>query len=392
MSELFLRKRGSKWEYSFEGAKIEGKRHRISKGGFRTKGDASRAGTKALAEYNQTGQFISPSEVSCADFFREWLEQGKINWKHITYIRYKQDIELYIIPEIGSYHLNRVTPARLQKLLNDKALSLSLSSVKSIKQRLNAAFRYAEENNYLSNNPTRFLRTPAPRAAAERGTEKQISGVISPEEWNRIMQIFPPTSAYHLPLMIAYHTGMRLGEVCGLTWDCVDFKTKTININKQLYNIKNCAHVFTNPKYDSSRIIKMGSSLISVLKQARLEQKKNIMRYGGYYHQYHEGPRRELLDGKGPIAVDLVCVWEDGRAIRYANYTKFSKKIKEAGIAFHFHALRKTHTTRLLESGAPIKDVQMRLGHKSVNVTLQIYAEVTETMQNKTQAILDSII
>ena len=53
MSELRLRKRGTHWEYSFEGARINDKRQTISKSGFRTKGEASAAGAKAMDEYNR---------------------------------------------------------------------------------------------------------------------------------------------------------------------------------------------------------------------------------------------------------------------------------------------------------------------------------------------------
>ena len=68
MSEITVRKRGKYWEYSFEGAKIEGKRKRISKSGFRTKADASAAGIKAKAEFNEAGLHFVPSEISFNDF------------------------------------------------------------------------------------------------------------------------------------------------------------------------------------------------------------------------------------------------------------------------------------------------------------------------------------
>ena len=59
--------------------------------------------------------------------------------------------------------------------------------------------------------------------------------------------------------------------------------------------------------------------------------------------------------------------------------------------SFDFHSLRHTHTTMLLENGAAIKDVQHRLGHKNIQVTLQIYAHLTQKMQNRTIEILNQI-
>ena len=68
MGELRTRKRGKYWEYSFEGAKIEGKRKPVSKSGFRTKAEAIAAGTQAKAEYDNTGRSFTPSDVSVADY------------------------------------------------------------------------------------------------------------------------------------------------------------------------------------------------------------------------------------------------------------------------------------------------------------------------------------
>ena len=75
MSELRLRKRNSTWEYSFEGARINGKRKTISKGGFRTKGEASAAGVKAMNEYNQSGSVFVPSEISVSDYLDLWMRE-----------------------------------------------------------------------------------------------------------------------------------------------------------------------------------------------------------------------------------------------------------------------------------------------------------------------------
>lgn len=64
MGQLRTRKRGSSWAYSFEGARVDGKRKTISKSGFRTKGDAVAAGTRAKAEYDRSGCIFEPSEIS----------------------------------------------------------------------------------------------------------------------------------------------------------------------------------------------------------------------------------------------------------------------------------------------------------------------------------------
>lgn len=79
MGELRTRKRGKYWEYSFEGAKIEGKRKPVSKSGFRTKAEAIAAGTQAKAEYDNTGRSFTPSDVSVADYLDYWY--GKLRFE-----------------------------------------------------------------------------------------------------------------------------------------------------------------------------------------------------------------------------------------------------------------------------------------------------------------------
>ena len=74
MSEINVRKRGQKWQYQFEAAKIEGKRKQITKSGFNTKKEALEAGIKALAEYNNSGLYFKPSDMSVSDYFDYWYE------------------------------------------------------------------------------------------------------------------------------------------------------------------------------------------------------------------------------------------------------------------------------------------------------------------------------
>ena len=108
MSNLRFRKRGTYWEFSFEGARIAGKRQTISKSGFRTKAEASAAGAKAMAEYNRAGSVFTPSEISVSDYFDLWLEQYCCNncKQRCTrgYKRYKETSGLIEWKECQIFH------------------------------------------------------------------------------------------------------------------------------------------------------------------------------------------------------------------------------------------------------------------------------------------------
>ena len=112
MGQLRTRKRGTTWEWSFEGARINGKRNSISKGGYRTKAEALAAGTQAKAEYDNAGSHFVPSEISVFDFYELWLEKYcRTNLKIDTYLNYKKKVSLHITPILGSYYLKSLTPA-----------------------------------------------------------------------------------------------------------------------------------------------------------------------------------------------------------------------------------------------------------------------------------------
>ena len=120
MADINARKRGKKWEYYFEIAKMDGKRKRISKGGFNTKAEAVSEGVKAMHEYQTAGTVNTPSELSMHDYLNYWIEMYCIpNLKPTTVANYKKYIRLHISPKIGKYRLVTITAEQLQKLIND---------------------------------------------------------------------------------------------------------------------------------------------------------------------------------------------------------------------------------------------------------------------------------
>ena len=121
MARVTCMKRGNYWQYRFEGAKIGGKRKRFTKGGFATKKEAMQAGTKALAEYNNSGLTFVPSEISFSDYLDFWMkEYCKINLKEDTCAGYQKRIKNHIRPALGHYKLKSLSPAVIQSFLNDK--------------------------------------------------------------------------------------------------------------------------------------------------------------------------------------------------------------------------------------------------------------------------------
>ncbi|NOW07454.1 site-specific integrase [Clostridium beijerinckii] len=375
-----VRKRGNSWAYSFEVAKENGKRKRVEKTGCKTKKEALEALRKAIIDYENSGTVINESDMSVADYFDYWFkEYVVVNCKPNTRIGYKRLIENHIKPQIGIYKLKKITPAKLQELINLKYRNgFSKNYLSNFFGVLSGAFKNAVyPYQLIKENPMEFVKMP-------KYNQKLINNledlkIITLEQYNTILKRFPYGSNMHIPLQIGFHTGMRVAEVMSLTWDCINLVSKTIKVEKILYRNEFKKWVFGPPKTNSSyRTIKIGDTLCSLLKRFHTDQKANKLRYGQYYikHDY-----------------DFVCLKENGELLTTDSIKYLSRVINyELDIPFKFHSLRHTHATMLLEAGANIKDIQERLGHSKSSITMDVYSHVTKTMSSNTVSILENQI
>lgn len=413
MAELNIRKRGNKWEYRFEGAKISGKRKQISKGGFNTKKECSEEGTKALKLYNSGEVLLVPTEISVYDYLNYWFDTYcKINLKYNTQLGYLSIIENHLQPKFGVYKLKSITPAIIQEYANELKLNgYSKSHITGILTTFSAALNYAVEPlNYINTNPLDKIKMPK----IERKKREKI--ILTIEEYNTILNCFEDTRFY-IGILIGFHTGLRISEALALTWEDIDFKNKIINVNKQVisrnYNLdirskdNQKSWCFSSTKTETStRKINFGKTLYDALIKEKEKQKQNEEKYGKYYTTYvkmtdtdEKGnelirliPAQKSLNSTLP-RVNLVNVSENGSYTSSESFKYCTRVVRtQLKIAFDYHSLRHTHATLLLENGANVKDVQVRLGHTNIETTLNTYVHQTKKMSNQTVDILENLL
>ena len=202
---------------------------------------------------------------------------------------------------------------------------------------------------------------------------------------------FPKGSSTYLPLMFAYHCGMRLGEAFAITWDNVNFADRTVTINKQLqWDLEKKFWYLTPPKYNSSRTIDIDETIVELLKEMQEKQIRAKEYYADQYSLIYYDEELGINESTGNV-IDFVNVYENGGFIQPRTIQHTSQVIHKFYPAFTFHSLRHTHCTRLLEAGLPIKYVQERLGHKNISVTMDIYNHLTQSQAELSKRALEDV-
>lgn len=389
------KKKPANWEYRFEKAPINGKRQHESKSGFRTQKEALEAGNKALTEYLNGGFTAAPSDISVSDYLDLWMNKYvKVNLKPKTEITYKSRIDTKLKPAIGHYKLSALNPTILQDFANDlKKEGHSQNHVSNLIRTLKGALKYAVQPlQYLKFNPCEYVVIPK----IEKEGRKRI--ILSPENWNKIISRFPFGDKYHMPLMIGYHTGMRISEVLALTWNDIDFENSTIEVNKQFIKYqtegKKGVWAIAPPKSKAGyRTIKIDSTLLETLKRENIRQKQARLMYGEYYAKYTSKHIKDKIFEVIPAAehdLQFICSRDNGTFVT-TNAFKYCSRIihNELKLDFDFHSLRHTHATILAENGVNPKNLQARLGHENIETTLQIYVHDTFKMCDETIDIFE---
>ncbi|MCC0660367.1 site-specific integrase [Clostridioides sp. ZZV14-6044] len=370
-----VRKRSNKWYYYFDLGIVEGKRKKVERVGGNTKKEAEKALREALNEYENSGIVFEESNISLSDYLDFWFkEYVLLNCKYNTQESYRINIEKHIKPKLGVYKVKSLTPAILQNFINKKYKEdYSQSTLQVFKAILHRSLKSAVyPYKHIRENPMQYVSIPKTKSKTETKKVK----TITLEEFNQTLNIFPQDSFQRIVLLIGFYTGMRRGEIIALTWDDIDLDNKTITVKHTLIKKKNGMFELSQPKTESScRTIFTGDTLVRALKEHKLYQKKMKLKYGEFYFDS-----------------DWVCTKENGQQVTIHTMDTIVRQIREAlNNDFHFHCLRHTHATLLLENGANIKDIQNRLGHSQLSTTMDTYSHVTDKMKNETVDIFERI-
>ncbi|WP_424768322.1 tyrosine-type recombinase/integrase [Paenibacillus sp. sgz302251] len=343
------------------------------------KSDAEKILRETLTKIDNNN-FVQPQrKLKFTDFMLDWLHnviKSKVEettWegyemivtKHINkYFMSKNDV---LLQELQPIHLQKYYETKQQDDAATGKKGLSAKTLRRHHANIKSALSFAVRMNLIPFNPADRVLLPK--------EEKFNASYYTVEQLEKLFEVClgtPIASAVY----IAAHYGLRRSEVLGLKWDCIDFEEKTVSI-KEVRVKYGKEVVVKKPKSDSSqRVLPLMEKIEHYLQILMKQRKKN-----------------KLLYGKDYIDSGLVCCVPNGSPMKteYLNH-KFKEILAKNGLPhIRFHDLRHSTASYLVKHGVGLKEVQVWLGHSTINITANTYTHIDMETKKDTASKINSL-
>ena len=316
------------------------------------------------ADQLKIGSRVARSGMLLSDWLRLWMENELLgSVKTSSYQTYLRQINIHLLPDLGYLPLSEVTAAAVHRLIvRLETAGLAYSTIKGALRLLNAALRSAQDEGLIFKNPCKKMRVQPKEAVEQR--------VLSRAEQEALRST--ALAKNDLPTLLSLYTGMRLGEVCALKWTDIDWEKGTVTIRRTVQRTagveggggrRTVLTIGTPKSKRSHRVLPIPEFVLALLKSA--------------FHAADTG--NLFIFGKTGVA--------EPRTVQ----RRFQRLIRPLGISgVHFHTLRHSFATRLLELGVDIQTVSVLLGHKSAKTTLDFYGHSLSEQQAQAAFLLAS--
>jgi integrase len=346
-------RRGDRWTVVYdEGRDENGRRRQRSKGGFHTRREAQRFLTDVLARLGD-GSYAQPSKMTVRDYLeQEWLPAVESTVRPLTFTQYGSVVRLRILPTLGNLRLQQLTGGHLNTLYRQlEQAGLAVATRRQTHAVLHRALKDAVRWGRLVRNPADAADPPAPaRTRVEAWTAKELGRFLEHVREDRLFALW----------RLAATTGMRRGELAGLTWRCLDLEDARLSVEQQLVPTRGGVSFGPPKSARSRRTIALDAETVRMLRE----------------HRETQTLERDFA-GEAYVDSDLIFADELGGAIHPQRLTQwFGEKRKAAGISTGtLHVLRHTAATLALTEGIPVHIVAARLGDDP-NTVLSTYAHL----------------
>ena len=319
-----------------------------------------------------------PNEMTVDTWFEFWINNIVGDLAPNTRRNYRERYKHNIQPVLGKMRLTDVKPMYCKMVLNQMEADYAGSTIRQTYIAMGTMFRAALMNDLIAKHPMDGVRYTKPVRAVN-----DIK-FLTVEEQMKFLEVAKRSHNYYQYALIL-ETGLRTGELIGLTWDAINWEKRTLTVNKTLeFRHKQKDWRAGPPKTQQSyRTIPLTNRAYEILKTI-YDNRENHKRSAKLSQEL---PYMDRRTGQQKVLVmeDLVFInWRTGEPAKNSSYdTHLYKLCDEAGIKrFCMHALRHTYATRAIESGMQPKVLQKLLGHASIKTTMDRYVHVTDDSMN----------
>ncbi len=306
---------------------------------------------------------LKNKKILYKDWIYTWLLEKKDYIKESTYANYSNNIFNHIIPKLGNYYLNELNHKVIQDFLlelskngrKDNNGGLAEKTIKDITIIIKGSIKKGINEDKIKHIELTFN--------YPKDNKENKLYVLTKREQNKITNyVLENINSRNIGLLISLYSGIRIGELCALRWEDVDFKKNCLTINKTIQRVyikdknKNISKVIiTTPKTkNANREIPINKDFLEILKKVKSDKEHYILTGNEKYIE----PRT------------------------YRKY--FNKVLDELKIKhFNFHSLRHTFATNCISLGVDYKTVSELLGHANVNITLNLYVHPRYSQKKK---------